>query len=126
MRRKSILSVMVVFSLIMAFAAVGFAGATPFKILLVGYGWYYGIPEGQVNNAEIVALALDNAMVEASENGHVIAQGKVHSIVIPVTWSGAWPPVLDAIEALEPDIVVGLGKDRGKFKRVLGFSLSNP
>ena len=112
MLRKA-LCIAVLFVVIGVWTAVGIAGDTPFKILLVGYGWYRGIPEGQTNNAEIIALALDNAMVEASENGHVVAQGKVHSIVIPVTWYGAWPPVEAAINELHPDIVVGLGTSPG-------------
>ena len=28
-------------------------------ILLVGYGWFAGIPEGETNNSEMIARALD-------------------------------------------------------------------
>jgi len=82
----------------------------PLTILVAGYGWYRGIPEGQTNNAELVALALDGEMIKArNDDGRVVALGQVHSIVMPVTWYGAWPPVAAAIEELDPDIVVGLG-----------------
>lgn len=111
---RRIFCTIVVLFLIGTLTAVGFAGGKPYKILLAGYGWYYGIPEGQINNAELIALALDNAMIKArGAKGRVVALGKVHSIVIPVTWDGAWPPVLEAIEELAPDIVVGLGTSPG-------------
>ena len=29
------------------------------SILLCGYGWFAGIPEGETNNAELIARALD-------------------------------------------------------------------
>jgi pyroglutamyl-peptidase len=79
------------------------------KILLAGYGWYRGIPPGQVNNAELVARALDMKWLTAKSGGQIVAMGQVYSIVVPVTWSGAWPPVEEAIAELEPDIIVGLG-----------------
>jgi len=110
-----LLVVVLVLSSLFAFGGV-FAkqpandGGKPLTILVAGYGWYRGIPEGQINNAETIALALDGEMIFARDaSGTVIAKGKVHSIVIPVTWYGAWPPVAEAIEELNPDIVLGLG-----------------
>lgn len=88
------------------------AGEVPWpvmKILVAGYGWYRGIPPGQVNNAELVARALDMKWLTAKSGGQIVAMGQVYSIVIPVTWSGAWPPVEEAIVELEPDVIVGLG-----------------
>ena len=29
------------------------------SVLLCGYGWFAGIPEGETNNAELIARALD-------------------------------------------------------------------
>lgn len=112
MLRRTISCVLVLFFVIGTLAVVGFAKpvAPQFTILLAGYGWYRGIPEGQTNNAETIALALDGEMIQAlDKQGRVVAQGLVHSIVMPVTWYGAWPPVAAAIEELEPDIVLGLG-----------------
>ena len=36
------------------------------SILLCGYGWFAGIPEGETNNAERIARALD---------GEILARG---------------------------------------------------
>ena len=111
--RKRILSCLVASFLVIGVlevAALAGGKDRPFKILLAGYGWYRSIPEGQTNNAETVALALDGAKIKArDENGRVVASGRVHSIVMPVTWDGAWPPVEAAIAKLNPDIVLGLG-----------------
>lgn len=108
-------------AVVMVFVLAGVAGASrgegykvasgpPLTILVVGYGWYRGIPEGQVNNAETIARALDNEMIIAKdERGRVVGLGKVQSIVVPVTWYGAFPPVVQAIKELNPDIVLGLG-----------------
>ena len=71
-------------------------------VLLVGYGWFSGIPQGETNNAELIARALD---------GHVIGDARVHGLVVPVTWAGAFPPVEAAIAALRPDVVLALGTD---------------
>jgi len=69
-------------------------------ILVAGYGWYWSIPPGQINNAELVAKAL---------NGTVIEGAKVYSVVMPVTWFGALQPVVEAINELDPEIVLGIG-----------------
>ncbi|MFA5139237.1 MAG: hypothetical protein WC728_08385 [Elusimicrobiota bacterium] len=84
--------------------------AKPMRILLVGYGWYDGIPAGQINNAEMVARSLHGAAIRPKGSS---AAGEVYSIVVPVTWAGAMPPVYDAIRTLKPDIVVGLGTAPG-------------
>jgi len=70
------------------------------NILLAGYGWYWSIPPGQKNNAQIVAEAL---------NGTVIEGAKVYAIVMPVTWYGALQPVVKAIDEIDPEIVLGIG-----------------
>ncbi len=77
------------------------------KILLVGYGWFASIPEGQVNNAELIARALDGEILR-TENGNEAA---VHSLVVPVVWNEAFDPVEKAIRNLQPDIVLALGTD---------------
>lgn len=69
-------------------------------ILVAGYGWYWSIPPGQINNAELVARAL---------NGTVIEGAKVYSVIMPVTWYGALQPVVEAIDELDPEIVLGVG-----------------
>ena len=75
-------------------------------VLLVGYGWFAGIPQGETNNAELIARALDGAVIESGG-----VRGRVHGLVVPVTWAGAFPPVEAAIAALRPDIVLALGTD---------------
>ena len=75
-------------------------------VLLVGYGWFAGIPQGETNNAELIARALNGATVGAGD-----VRGRVHALVVPVTWAGAFPPVDAAIDALHPDIVLALGTD---------------
>ena len=75
-------------------------------VLLVGYGWFAGIPQGETNNAELIARALDGAVIESEG-----IRGCVHGLVVPVTWAGAFPPVRAAIDALHPDIVLALGTD---------------
>jgi len=82
----------------------------PLTILVAGYGWYYGIPEGCINNAEAVAMALDGEMIKArDDDGRVVALGKVHSIAVPVTWDGALLVLEEGIAEFDPDIIVGLG-----------------
>lgn len=75
-------------------------------VLLTGYGWFAGIPEGETNNAELIARALDGALCEACG-----VRGRVHSLILPVTWAGAFPPVEAAIRKFAPDIVLSLGTD---------------
>lgn len=77
------------------------------KILLVGYGWFASIPQGQVNNAELIARALDGETVR-SESGN---EALVHSLIVPVVWNEAFAPVENVIRALSPDIVLALGTD---------------
>ena len=67
-------------------------------ILLVGYGWFRGIPEGEINNAEAIARALDGELLTA-QDGTV---GRIHSLIAPVTWDGAFAPVEAAALALRP------------------------
>jgi len=115
MSRKTISYLLVLFLLIGTLTVIGFAkGGNPqFKILLVGYGWYYGIPEGQVNNAELIAKKLHKKVITARDGKKIVGEAMVRSIVIPVTWSGAWPPVEAKIMKYQPDIVVGLGTSPG-------------
>lgn len=76
-------------------------------ILLVGYGWFASIPEGETNNAELVARALDGEILRSQEG----CEAKVHALVVPVLWKEAFAPVQAAIEAIAPDIVLALGTD---------------
>lgn len=76
------------------------------SVLLCGYGWFSGIPEGETNNAELIARALDG---ETLTRGDVCA--KIHGMTMPVLWDGAFEPVQKAIEKLRPDIVLALGTD---------------
>jgi len=73
-------------------------------VLVTGYGWYKEIPPGQINNAELVAHALA---------GEKIAGALIQTVIIPVTWKGAIPPVIDAIQRLDPVLVVGIGTFEG-------------
>lgn len=115
MLKKTILSIIVVLAFMVTLGGVGYSEAAPLKILLVGYGWYAGIPAGQINNAETIATSLDNVMIQAKDaKGRVVANGKVTSLIVPVTWAGAFPPVIAAIKSLKPDIVVGLGTYPGE------------
>ena len=76
------------------------------SILLCGYGWFAGIPEGETNNAELIAHALDG---ETLVRGDVRAT--VHGMTMPVLWHGAFEPVQAAIDAQKPDLVLALGTD---------------
>ena len=76
------------------------------SVLLCGYGWFAGIPEGETNNAELIARALDG---ETLSRGDVRAV--VHGMTMPVLWHGAFEPVQAAIDELKPDIVLALGTD---------------
>ena len=77
------------------------------NILLVGYGWFASIPEGQTNNAELIARALDGEILRA-ENGHEAA---VRSLIVPVIWNEAFAPVEQTIREENPDLVLALGTD---------------
>ena len=77
------------------------------NILLIGYGWFASIPEGQTNNAELIARALDGEVL-TGENGQ---EAKITSLIIPVVWEEAFPPVERAIWEMQPDIVLALGTD---------------
>ena len=76
------------------------------SILLCGYGWFAGIPEGETNNAELIARALDG---ETLTRGDVRAS--VHGLTMPVLWRGAFEPVQTAIDVQKPDLVLALGTD---------------
>lgn len=78
-------------------------------ILLVGYGWFRGIPEGEINNAEAIARALDGQTLCAQDGSG--AAGRIHSLIAPVTWAGAFAPVEEAALALRPQIILALGTD---------------
>lgn len=78
-------------------------------ILLVGYGWFRGIPEGEINNAEAIARALDGEYLFAQDGSG--AAGRIHSLIAPVTWDGAFAPVEAAARALRPQIILALGTD---------------
>lgn len=80
-------------------------------ILLAGYGWFAGIPEGETNNSELVAQALDGeTLVVTREDGETIC-GHIHSLIVPVVWETAFPQVMDAIEETRPDMVLAMGTD---------------
>ena len=51
---------------------------TIIPILLAGYGWFRGIPDGEVNNAEAIARAMDGERITArTEDGSEVC-GEVH------------------------------------------------
>ena len=77
------------------------------KILLAGYGWFASIPEGQTNNAELIARALDKTILRA-ENGE---EAEIISLIVPVIWKEAFAPVEAAIRDNKPDLVLALGTD---------------
>jgi len=115
-----LLTVVLVLSSLFAFGGV-FAkqpaddgGGKPLTILVAGYGWYYGIPPGCINNSEAVAMALDGEMVKARDfSGTVIAKGKVYGIAVPVIWDDVMTTVDDGIAEFDPDIIIGLGTSGG-------------
>lgn len=76
------------------------------SILLCGYGWFAGIPEGETNNAERIARALDGEILACGD-----ARAVVHGMTMPVLWNGAFEPVQAAIDELKPDLVLALGTD---------------
>jgi len=77
------------------------------KILLVGYGWFASIPEGQTNNAELIARALDGETLRADHG----IEGTITSLIVPVVWNEAFEPVEKAIQDTQPDLVLALGTD---------------
>lgn len=77
-------------------------------ILLAGYGWFSGIPQGETNNAERIARALHGETITA---GPDTPSARVHSVIVPVVWADAFPQVMAAIDAIRPDVVVALGTD---------------
>ena len=80
-------------------------------ILLVGYGWFRGIPDGEVNNAEAIARAMYGERITArAEDGSAVC-GEVHSLVVPVSWSAAFPCVEEVALRLRPGIILALGTD---------------
>ena len=80
-------------------------------ILLAGYGWFAGIPEGETNNAELIASALDGETLTVTRADSETILGHIHSIVVPVVWETAFPQVKAAIEEVRPDLVLALGTD---------------
>lgn len=76
------------------------------SILLCGYGWFAGIPEGETNNAELIARALDGKTLVCGD-----VQATVHGMTMPVLWHGAFEPVQAAIDKLKPGLVLALGTD---------------
>ena len=80
-------------------------------ILLAGYGWFAGIPEGETNNSELIARALDGETLTVTrEDGETIT-ARVHSLIVPVVWDNAFPQVRAAIEDIKPDMVLAMGTD---------------
>lgn len=80
-------------------------------ILLAGYGWFAGIPEGKTNNSELVARALDGeTLIVQREDGGTVC-GRIRSIIVPVVWETAFPQVMAAIEEIQPDMVLAMGTD---------------
>ena len=76
------------------------------SILLCGYGWFAGIPEGETNNAELIARALDGETLVCGD-----VRATVRGMTMPVLWRGAFEPVQAAIDAQKPDLVLALGTD---------------
>ena len=76
------------------------------SILLCGYGWFAGIPEGETNNAELIARALDGETLVCGD-----VRATVRGMAMPVLWRGAFEPVQAAIDAQKPDLVLALGTD---------------
>ena len=68
------------------------------SILLCGYGWFAGIPEGETNNAELIARALDGETLVCGD-----VRATVRGMTMPVLWHGAFEPVQAAIDAQKPN-----------------------
>lgn len=84
---------------------------TTVPILLAGYGWFRGIPEGEVNNAEAIVRTMDGEMIRARTPDGCEVCGRVHSLVVPVSWTDAFPCVKEAAARLRPAIILALGTD---------------
>ncbi len=84
---------------------------TIIPILLTGYGWFRGIPEGETNNAEAIARALDGERIAVRMEVGGEVCGEVHSLIVPVSWSAAFPCVEEAALRLRPGIILALGTD---------------
>lgn len=80
-------------------------------ILLAGYGWFAGIPEGETNNSELIARALDGETLTVTREDGETVTARVHSLIVPVVWDNAFPQVRAAIEQLKPDMVLAMGTD---------------
>lgn len=80
-------------------------------ILLAGYGWFAGIPEGETNNSELVAKRLDGETIAVTREDGEAVRGRVHSLIVPVVWDTAFPQVMAAINTLKPDLVLAMGTD---------------
>ncbi|MFR2019891.1 MAG: hypothetical protein ACLS6G_04995 [Christensenellales bacterium] len=76
------------------------------SVLLCGYGWFAGIPEGETNNAELIARALDGETLVCGD-----VRATVRGMTMPVLWRGAFEPVQAAIDAQKLDLVLALGTD---------------
>ena len=66
-----------------------------------------GIPEGETNNAELIARALDGENLICGD----AMRRTVRGMTMPVLWRGAFEPVQAAIDAQKPDLVLALGTD---------------
>lgn len=80
-------------------------------ILLAGYGWFRGIPEGGVNNAEAVARAMDGERIRAHAPDGREVSGRVHGLSVPVSWAEAFPCVEKEALRLRPAVILALGTD---------------
>ena len=80
-------------------------------ILLAGYGWFAGIPEGETNNSELIARALGSETLVVTRDDGATVFGHIRSLIVPVVWDTAFPQVRAAIEELRPDIVLAMGTD---------------
>ena len=80
-------------------------------ILLAGYGWFAGIPEGETNNSELVARALDGETLTVTREDGKTVCGRIRSLVVPVVWETAFPQVMAAIGEIQPDMVLAMGTD---------------
>ena len=95
-------------------------------ILLVGYGWFAGIPEGETNNSEMIARALDGKTLEAVRPGGETIRARICSLIIPVVWNDAFPLVKEAIERMRPGLVLAMGTDALPDNPALQTSVDGP